>query len=165
MEWQIFALVVTAPGGEIDPAVAQEIERRPLFGDPDRMMQRQHGDGRRQPDARAACRDRREHEIGAGEHAERVEMVLADPGRMHADRLAVERLGRDVGDELIRRARVIVVVVVAQREIAEVHQSLPDLRVRLAISSAAAQGTCHTQSNGRFRSFRAYLLRTAGNAD
>jgi len=42
MEWQIFPLVVTAPGGEIDTSVAQRVERRPLLGDADRMVQRQH---------------------------------------------------------------------------------------------------------------------------
>src|SRR5215468_6536523 len=50
-------------------------------------------------------------------------MMLADPYGVHAELLRVERLRRDVGDELIRRARVIQVVIVAQREVTEVHVS------------------------------------------
>ena len=52
-------------------------------------------------------------------------MMLADPGRMHAELVGIERLGGDVGDELVRGAGVVFVVIVAQREVAEVHSSLP----------------------------------------
>src|SRR5262249_26663611 len=51
------------------------------------------------------------------------EMMLADPGRMEADRLGIERLVENVGDELVGAAPVIGIVVVAQREIAELHPS------------------------------------------
>ena len=85
----VFAPVVAAAGGEIDAAVAEQIERRPLLGDADRMMQRQHGDRRREPDVLGARGDIGEHQVGAGEHAERVEMMLADPGRMHAELVGV----------------------------------------------------------------------------
>ena len=61
----------------------------------------------------------------AGEHAQRVEVMLADPGRVHADLVGIQRLSRDVGDELVRRPRVVLVVIVAQREIAEVHAAPP----------------------------------------
>ena len=47
----VFAPVVAAPGGEIDPPARQQVERRPLLGDPDRMVQRQHRHRRREPDA------------------------------------------------------------------------------------------------------------------
>ena len=117
--------VVAAAGGEIDAAVAEQVERRPLLGDADRMVQRQHGDGRREPDVLGARRDIGQHQLGAGQHAERVEMMLADPGRMHAELVGVERLGGDVGDELVGVARVVLVVIVAEREVAEFHGSPP----------------------------------------
>ena len=123
VERQIFAPVVAAAGGEIDAAVAEQIERRPLLGDADRMVQRQHGHGRRKADMLGARGDVGEHQLGRGEHAERVEMMLADPGRMHAELVGVERLGGDVGDELVGVARVVLVVIVAQREISEFHFS------------------------------------------
>jgi hypothetical protein len=125
VERQIFALVVTAPGGEIDAAVRKQIERRPLFRDADRMMQRQHGDRRRQPDMLRARGDIGKHEVGAGEHAQRIEMVLADPCGMHAERIGEQRFVRDVGNELVRRPRIVFVVIVAQREIAEFHGASP----------------------------------------
>jgi len=52
-------------------------------------------------------------------------MMLANPHRMHADLLGVKRLGGDVGDELVRAARVVFVMVVAQGEITEFHGVLP----------------------------------------
>jgi hypothetical protein len=120
-ERRVLAAVVTASRREIDAAVAQEIEARPLLGDADRVVQRQHRDGRRQPDVLGARRDIGEHQVGAGEDAERVEMVLADPGRVHAELVRIERLGGDVGDELVRAPPVVLVVVIAQREVAEFH--------------------------------------------
>jgi hypothetical protein len=65
-----------------------------------------------------------EHQIGTGEHAQGAEMVLADPGRMEADRFGIDRLVDDVGDEAVGASRIAFVVVVAQREIAEFHLSL-----------------------------------------
>jgi hypothetical protein len=44
---------------------------------------------------------------------------------MHAELVGIERLGGDVGDELVRGAIVVFVMIVAQREIAEVHCSPP----------------------------------------
>ncbi len=38
VERRVLAPVIAAADGEIDSAVAQEIERRPLFGNADRMM-------------------------------------------------------------------------------------------------------------------------------
>ena len=124
MERQIFALVVTAAAGEVDAAAGQKIERGPLLGDANRMMQRQHRHRRREPDARRVGGDVAEHDVRAGQNAERVEMVLADPGRVHAELVGIERLGGDVGNELIGGARVVFVVVVAQCEVAEVHDVL-----------------------------------------
>jgi len=46
-------------------------------------------------------------------------MMLANPGGMETHLLSVNRLVDDVGDEVVRRPNVVVVVVVAQREIAE----------------------------------------------
>ena len=121
MEWQILAFVVAPAGSEIDPAVAQKIQRCPLLCDPDRVVQRQHGHGRREADAVGASRDVREDQIGGGENPERVEMVLADPGRMHADLLGVERFRGDVLDELVSRALVVLIVIIAQGEISKIH--------------------------------------------
>ena len=50
-------------------------------------------------------------------------MMLADPGRMHADLVGVKRLGGDVGDELVRGAGVVLVVIIAEREVAEFHRT------------------------------------------
>jgi len=66
------------------------------------MMQRQHGHGRREPDVLGTRGDEGEHEIGAGKHAERIEMVLADPSRIHAKLVGIERFRRNIGDELVR---------------------------------------------------------------
>jgi hypothetical protein len=54
-------------------------------------------------------------------------MMFADPRRVHADLFGVQRFGGDVGDELVRGARIVFVVIVAQREIAEIHHILPRL--------------------------------------
>jgi hypothetical protein len=43
-------------------------------------MQRQYRHRRREPDVFRARRDIGEHQIGAGQHAQRIEMMLADPG-------------------------------------------------------------------------------------
>ena len=125
MERQIFALVVAAASGEIDASVAEQIERRPLLRDADRVMQRQHRHRGREPDVLRARRDIGEHQVRTGEHAERVEMMLADPGRVHAELVGQERFLGDVGDELVRGPGVVLVVIVAQGEIAEVHGATP----------------------------------------
>src|ERR1700722_7630414 len=52
-------------------------------------------------------------------------MMLADPGGMHADLVGIKRFAGDVGDKLVRGTRIIFVVVVAQRKVAEVHRNLP----------------------------------------
>src|SRR5580700_1597359 len=125
MERLIFAPVVAAPGGEIDAAVGEQIERRPLLGDANGMMQRRHRHRGREPDARRIGGDVGQHQVRAGQYAERIEMMLADPGRMHAELVGVKRLGGDVGDELVGGAIVVFVVVVAQREITELHVRPP----------------------------------------
>ena len=63
-------------------------------------------------------------------------MMLADPGRVHAELVGVERLGGDVGDELVGVARIVLVVIVAEREIAEFHVRL--LPSRAAVSAAVS---------------------------
>src|SRR5262245_58685455 len=47
--------------------------------------------------------------------------MLTDPGRMHAKLLGIECLGSDVDDELIRSAGIVLIMVVTEREIPEVH--------------------------------------------
>ena len=41
-------------------------------------------------------------EIGTRKHPERVEVVLADPDRVHPELVGVQSFGRDVTDELVR---------------------------------------------------------------
>ena len=90
-------------------------------------MQRQHVDRRRQPQPRRIGGNIGKHHVRARQHAERIEMVFADPGRVHADLFGIKRLGGDVGDELVRGAPIILVVIVAEREVAEVHARSPDV--------------------------------------
>jgi hypothetical protein len=47
-------------------------------------------------------------------------MVLADPRRMEADLIGVDRLVEDVGDELVGAAPVVGVMVVAQDALAQI---------------------------------------------
>src|SRR5262249_47100443 len=63
--------------------------------------------------------------VGGGKEARGLEVMLADPRRMHGELLGVDRLGGDVGGYLVRSPAVVVVVIVAQREVAEVHLLLP----------------------------------------
>jgi hypothetical protein len=63
----------------------------------------------------------RQREIGTGQHAQRAEMVLADPCRVQTYIFGVDRLIDDVGDELVGRARIVAIGVVAEREVAELH--------------------------------------------
>ena len=62
-----------------------------------------------------------EHEIRTRQDAERAEVMLADPDGMKADGLGVDGLIQDLRDELMRTSGIVLVVIVAQREIAEVH--------------------------------------------
>jgi hypothetical protein len=125
MEREVFAPVIAAPGRKIDAAVAQEIKRRPLLGDTDGMVQRQNRDRGSEADMPGACRDVGEHEVRTREHAERIEMVFADPGRMHPELVGVKRLGSNVVDQLIGRAGIVLIMIVAQGEVAEFHFAFP----------------------------------------
>ena len=87
-------------------------------------MQWQNGDGRSETDAPCSRRDIGKHQIRAGEHAKRAEMMLANPGGMETHLLSINRLVNDVGDEGVGGSDVVVVVVVAQGEIAEFHLRL-----------------------------------------
>src|SRR6266536_3180642 len=124
VEGQILAAVVSAPGGEINASTTEQVQRRPLLGDANGVMEREHGHGRRESYVSGAGRDIGQHDVRTGQHPERAEMMFADPYGVHAELLRVERLRRDIRDELIRRARVAQVVIVAQREVAEVHVSI-----------------------------------------
>ena len=98
-----------------------------MLGDADRVMQRQHCHRGCEPDALRSCGNIGEHQIRAGQHAQRVEMVLADPRRVHAELVGIERLLRDVGNELVRRPRVVLVVIVAEGKIAKFHSAPPSV--------------------------------------
>ena len=60
VEQQVFALVVAAAADGDGVVVAEQIERRPLLGDADRMVQRQHRDRRSEPDVLRPRRDIRQ---------------------------------------------------------------------------------------------------------
>ena len=111
-------LVIAAARGEIDAAAAQQIEGRPLFGDPDRMMQRQHRHRRGQPDALrcaaiyASARSGQDSTRACRNDARRSrpKCIPAGPHK---------RLVDDVRDQPVRRAQIAVVMIVTQREVTE----------------------------------------------
>src|SRR5262249_2457357 len=117
----VLAPVIAAARGEVDAPTGEHIEGGPLLRHADRMVQWQHGDSWCEPDAPGACGDMGQDELWAGQHAERVEMVLADPNRVHAELLGVQRLVDNLLHKLVRGTRITVVVIVAEREIAELH--------------------------------------------
>jgi hypothetical protein len=129
-ERRVFAPVIAAAGGEIDPPARQQIERRPLFRNADRVVERQHRHRRRQPDPLGTGGYLRQNQIRAGQDAQRRKMMLADPRRMQPDLLGVNRLVEDIGNQLVRGAWVVFVMVVAEREIAELHVRSPPRGVR-----------------------------------
>ena len=121
MERSVLAAIVTAAGGEVDTAVAEQVERGPLLGDADRMMERQHAHRGSETDALGAGGDVREHQVGTGQNAEGAEMMLADPGGSEADLLGVNRFVDDRGNEFVGSAQVVQIMIVAEREISELH--------------------------------------------
>ncbi|MEJ2121703.1 MAG: hypothetical protein P8Z76_13550 [Alphaproteobacteria bacterium] len=86
------------------------------------VVQRQHRDGGGEADALGLRDDARQQQVRPGIHPERIEMMLADPGRVIAELVGQDRLLADLGDELIGGAGIVFVVVVAEREIAEFHE-------------------------------------------
>jgi len=102
-------------------------------------MQRQHRHRRCQPEALRARRDIRQRQVGARQHAQRAEMVLANPRRMHAQRFGIQRLIDDIGNKLVRRGRIVGVVVVAQRKVAEFHRDSPFLKERPCLVTVTQQ--------------------------
>ncbi len=126
LERIVLLAVVAAAGGEIDAAARQEIERRPFLGDMQRMVHRQQGHGRRQSQLGRGARQLRQHRQRRGVDAQQVEMMLTDPGRVQSDLLCPQRLGIDVLDEGLGRARIVRIAVVGQREVTELHGVSPD---------------------------------------
>jgi hypothetical protein len=121
-ERRVFVRIVTPPGGEIDPARRQLVERGPFLGDVDRVVQRQHHDRRAEPDAAGQRRDVGVHQARHRHAAAPVEVMLADPGRMHSDVLGMDRLVANLEQELLGGPRIVGIAVVAEREIAEFHR-------------------------------------------
>ncbi|HEV2230634.1 MAG TPA: hypothetical protein VGV64_07955 [Thermoplasmata archaeon] len=70
---------VAAPHPEIETARGQPIEERELLGDPDRVVERQDGDHRAEPQPTGPLAERREDEGGGGAEASGVEVVFGDP--------------------------------------------------------------------------------------
>ena len=50
--------------------------------------------------------------------------MLADPGRMHADVLGINRLIANFEHELLGGSRIVLVAIVAEREVSEFHLSI-----------------------------------------
>src|SRR5262249_996645 len=125
MERCVSTAVVATTGGEVHAAAREQIESSPLLRDPDRVVQWRDGDGRRKPYLFSSCGDIGQHEIRAGQNAERVEMMLADPGRMHAKLIGVECLRGDVRNKGLGVTLIIFVVIIAKSEVAELHDVLP----------------------------------------
>jgi len=62
---QVLAIVVAAAGGEIDPAVAEQVQGRKVLGHADRVVQRQHGHRRRETDVPGKAGDVGQQHFGA----------------------------------------------------------------------------------------------------
>ena len=88
-------------------------------------MDRQQGDRGGQPQSGRGAGKLRQHRQRRGVDAQQVEMMLADPGRVQPDLLGPQCLGIDVLEEVLRRPLIARIAVVAQREIAELHDRLP----------------------------------------
>src|SRR2546423_1441217 len=66
-----------AADADLDAATAQMIQHADFFGEPQRMMRRQHIDQRAEPDTRGALRDRCEKHARRRRQIERRRMMLA----------------------------------------------------------------------------------------
>ena len=86
-------------------------------------MDRQDHHGGAEPDAGRRRGDRRQHQRRHRHAAPPVEVMFADPGRVHAERLGEDRLVADLRHEGFRGPGIAGITVVAQREIAEFHSS------------------------------------------
>jgi len=113
--------VVAAPCREIDTPTGQLVKRRPFLRDVDRVVDRQHDDGRCQPQAGRGSGDIGQHDRGHRHAAAPVEVVLADPGRVEPKLLGQHRLVAYLHQELLGRTRIVGVAIVAQCEVAEFH--------------------------------------------
>jgi hypothetical protein len=66
------------------------------------MVQRQNSNCGRQPDPSGHRRDRGKQHVRAGVDAQRVEMMLTDPGRVVSELVGMDRLFTDLQNELLR---------------------------------------------------------------
>jgi hypothetical protein len=89
------------------------------------MMHRQQRHRGRKPEFGGGAGELGEDRQRRGVDAEQVEMMFADPRRIQPDLLGMQRLGEDVLDELLGRARVAGIAVIGKREVAELHDGRP----------------------------------------
>jgi hypothetical protein len=113
--------VVAAPRREVHAPPGEQVQRGPLLGDQQRMMHGEQHHGRSQPHAPRRAGQLRKQDVGAGVDTEQVEMVLAHPHGMQTHFLRVERLLVDLANELFGSPGVAGIAIVAEREVAEIH--------------------------------------------
>ena len=85
------------------------------------MVERQHGYGGGQANALGERGDAGQEGRRRGIDAERIEMVLADPDRVHAEPIGEEGFLANVQDETLGTPRIVGIMIVAQGEITELH--------------------------------------------
>jgi len=96
-----------AADAEIEATLRKLIEGRGLLGDPDRIVERQHGRAGAKPDALGAGRQiGQECVIGRKQSAVADEMVLDDPGVIDADLIGELDLLDDAAIMLLRGTQV-----------------------------------------------------------
>ncbi len=89
---------------EFQPSVAEDVGDRGLFGDLDRVVQRQERHRRAEPDAGCPLRRRRQHHQRVGQDRKRAaEMQFAEPHRIEADLVPEFDLTDDVVVALLLR--------------------------------------------------------------
>ena len=88
-----------APDRHLGAPTGEGVESREPFEDADRVVRREHRDGRPEPDVLGAGGDRGEDDLGCGDR-EVVAVVLADPDGVETDLVGEDPLLDDVAQHL-----------------------------------------------------------------
>ena len=90
---------------QLEASVRDQVEHRRVFGDPDRLVERQSHDASAKTNSRRARRDMREkHKRGGKTAFVPVKVMLSDPGRVEAVSLRVNDLLRQRADTALPRS-------------------------------------------------------------